>query len=323
MMKKHGEVILVLTSMMLSVQYGIGFQQRTTTTTTKATRTTTTIPGSYHHHQQQQHPFRHRISFPVSAAQSWKGSTIPTTTTTTTTLRAEVTNDDDDDNNKNNIRRDESSSSSTPSNTAGTTKPATTGVVTVERIMKDNYPEFYRLLIQNENIFQKLEEDFSERGYTIFAPNPKAFGELTEKQKQQLKDPRNSETVQKMGLYHIVPNEAISYTQLNREDWTVPKTSEGLPALKFGSLVTMGGEVPIERTKKKRAGSLLRSILFPEKKKTVRDKDGKPITEIVVGAQGTIIRSVKVGNAIIHEVDGFVSPTLLWRYFDQLRLPGL
>mmetsp|Transcript_12339 Transcript_12339/g.23594 ORF Transcript_12339/g.23594 Transcript_12339/m.23594 type:complete len:272 (-) Transcript_12339:105-920(-) len=226
----------------------------------------------------------------------------------TTLLRA-VTNDDDKSG-------DEVSSSS---NTAAEkVKPSS---LTVERILKDNYPEFHKLLSQNERIFQQLEEDFSENGYTIFAPNSQAFAELTEKQRLQLEDPRNLETIQKMGLYHIVKDEAISYTQLNREDWTVPKTPEGLPALKFGALMTMGGEVPIERFKKKREGSFFRSLL--DKKKTVRDKEGKPVTEIVVGPAGTILRSVKVGNAIIHEIDGFTSPMLLWRYFDQLRLPGL
>ena len=191
----------------------------------------------------------------------------------------------------------------------------------MERVLKDNYPDFHALLSQNENIFRLLEEDLSENGYTIFAPNAQAFVELTEKQKMQMKDPRNLETTQKMGLYHVIPNEALSLTDLNREDWTVPKTEEGLPALRLRGLVTMGGEVPIGRFKQKTKGSIFRSLV--KKKKTVRDKDGRPLTEIVVGPAGTILRSVKVGKAIIHEVDGFCNPSLLWRYFDQLRLPGL
>jgi uncharacterized surface protein with fasciclin (FAS1) repeats len=191
----------------------------------------------------------------------------------------------------------------------------------VERVLHDNYPEFHALLGQNDNIFQLLEDDLSENGYTIFAPNAKAFDELTEKQKLQMKDPRNLETTQKMGLYHVVANEAVSLTDLNREDWTQPKTAENLPALKLGALVTMGGEVPIGRFKQKTKGSIFRTLV--NKKKTVRDKDGKALTEIVVGPSGRIIQSVKVGKAIIHEVDGFCSPSLLWRYFDQLRLPGL
>lgn len=198
--------------------------------------------------------------------------------------------------------------------------PEPVAAVTVERVLRDNYPEFHSLLSKNENIFSQLDNDFGENGYTIFAPNSEAFDNLSQKQRQQLDDPRNLETAQKMGLYHIVQDEAISLTQLNREDWTVPKTPEGLPALKIGALRSMGGEVPVGRFKKKTDGGFFRSLV--NKEKTVRDKDGKAITEIVVGPEGTVLRSVKVGNALIHEVDGLVSPTLLWRYCDQLRMPG-
>ena len=198
--------------------------------------------------------------------------------------------------------------------------PAPVPAVTVERVLQDNYPEFHSLLSKNENIFSQLENDFGDNGYTIFAPNSQAFENLSPKQRQQLEDPRNLETAQKMGLYHVVSDEAISLTQLNREDWTVPKTPEGLPALKFGALRSMGGEVPVGRFKKKMDGGFFRSLV--KKEKTVRDKDGKAVTEIVVGPEGTILRSVKVGNALIHEVDGLVSPMLLWRYCDQLRMPG-
>jgi len=82
----------------------------------------------------------------------------------------------------------------------------------------------------------------------------------------------------------------------------------------------MGGEVPIGRFKKKTEGGFFRSLVGKEK--TVKDKDGKAKTEIVVGPEGTIKRSIKVGNAIIHETDGLVSPYVLWRYCDQLRIPG-
>ena len=217
---------------------------------------------------------------------------------------------------------DEETGDASVSSESSPTTPAV--AVTVERVLQDNYPEFYALLSQNENIFQTLEDDFSDNGgYTIFAPNAQAFAELTDKQKLQLKDPRNMETIQKMGLYHVVSEQALSMTQLNREDWTVPKTPEGLPALKFSAIVTMGGEVPLGRFKKKMDNRSLWRTLLDRPNKTIRDKEGKPVTEIVVGPSGTIVQSVRIGNAIIHEVDGFVSPLLLWRYMDQLRMPGL
>ena len=54
----------------------------------------------------------------------------------------------------------------------------------------------------------------------------------------------------------------------------------------------------------------------------VKDDSGKAKTDIIVGPEGKILRSVKVGNAVIHEVEGLVSPMVLWRYCDQLRIPG-
>jgi uncharacterized surface protein with fasciclin (FAS1) repeats len=203
----------------------------------------------------------------------------------------------------------------------------TSSVVSIEGVIKDNYPSFYALLSKNDNIFSQLEEAHAEKGYTIFAPTAAAFEALGEKKRLQLEDPRNLETAQKMGLYHIVVDEALSLTQLNREDWTVPKTPEGLPALKFTGLVTLGGEVPIGRFKKKSSGNFLSNLLMDiggqgGTNNVVMDDRGKPITEIIIGPEGKIVRSLKLGNAIIHEVNGLVSPMILWRYCDQLRIPG-
>lgn len=191
--------------------------------------------------------------------------------------------------------------------------------LSVENVLKDKYPNFYSLLNKNENIWDQLEKDYGETGYTIFAPNFDAFAELTDKQRKQLQDPRNLETAQKMGLYHVV-GEPLSITKLNREDWTVPKTPEGLPALKFSAIVTLGGEVPIGRAKKRIDGGFFRSLVG--KMKSEKDSEGKPVTQIVVGPAGRILRSVQVGKNSIHEVDSLVSPVILWRYCDQLRIPG-
>ena len=35
-----------------------------------------------------------------------------------------------------------------------------------------------------------------------------------------------------------------------------------------------------------------------------------------------IVRSQELGACLIHEMDGFCNPQLLWRYLDQLRIPG-
>jgi uncharacterized surface protein with fasciclin (FAS1) repeats len=221
-----------------------------------------------------------------------------------------------------------SSSSKSSSSEDGAATSSSSSVVSVERVLKDNYPAFYALLRKNENIFSQLEEAYAETGYTIFAPNDAVFAALDDKKRFQLENPRNLDEAQKMGLYHIVVNEALSMTQLNREDWTVPKTPEGLPALKYRGLVTLGGEVPIGRFKKKASNNFLSNLLMDMGIKRSEDMDvgldekGKPVTEVIIGPEGKIVRSLKLGNAIIHEVNGLVSPIVLWRYFDQLRMPG-
>ena len=35
-----------------------------------------------------------------------------------------------------------------------------------------------------------------------------------------------------------------------------------------------------------------------------------------------VLSSTEVGKGIVHEMDGLISPSLLWRYMDQLRIPG-
>jgi uncharacterized surface protein with fasciclin (FAS1) repeats len=35
-----------------------------------------------------------------------------------------------------------------------------------------------------------------------------------------------------------------------------------------------------------------------------------------------VVESIEIGNCVVHEVDTLVSPQILWRYMDQLRIPG-
>ena len=76
-----------------------------------------------------------------------------------------------------------------------------------------------------------------------------------------------------------------------------------------GGVVTLGGEVPAERS--------VSGGLFGVGGK----EDG-----------GIKLNGSKVVNSfefvdddktcIVHEMDGLISPTILWRYADQLRIPG-
>lgn len=175
--------------------------------------------------------------------------------------------------------------------------------VDVESFIADNYPEFHSLLSKNPGIWKEMSE--ASNGYTIFAPNSQAFEDLGDKKRRQIEDPRNLETAQKLGLYHVVSVEPVSSMRLRTEDWTKPRPKDGSPQpLTIGGIVTLGGEVAVGR---KKSGGFLG---FGAK------EDGS----IVVGPEAQIVQSNNVGSSIVHEVDAFISPIVLWRYFDQLQI---
>lgn len=173
----------------------------------------------------------------------------------------------------------------------------------LESFLAEKYPAFHGIVSLNESIWKTLKQ--SKEGCTVFAPNAQAFEDLGEKKQLQLNDPRNVETAEKVALFHIIGTEAVTSERLRREDWTVPKV-EGKPALKVGGVVTLGGEVPVGRSK---SGGFL----------GIGAKEDGGVT---VGPGAKIIQSFNVGPSIVHEVDAFVSPQVLWRYMDQLRIPG-
>jgi len=105
---------------------------------------------------------------------------------------------------------------------------------------------------------------------------------------------------------HVIANGKVTQERLKREDWTVPKV-DGVAALSIGGVLTLGGELRVGRSK---SGGFLG---FGAK------EDGN----VVIGNNSAlIIKSTKIGNGVIHEVDNFVAPDLIWRYYDQLRIPG-
>mmetsp|Transcript_51963 Transcript_51963/g.60728 ORF Transcript_51963/g.60728 Transcript_51963/m.60728 type:complete len:239 (-) Transcript_51963:124-840(-) len=183
----------------------------------------------------------------------------------------------------------------------------------LETFLTEKYPAFHTLVKGNQDVWKTIKdtaigdgEEIPRGGFTVFAPNAKAFENLKGKKNKQLADPRNIETVEKIGAYHFISEEAVSAERLRREDWTKPKTADGNPVLKVGGIMTLGGEIPVGRSK---SGGF---IGFGAK-----EGDG-----IVVGNDNAeIIESFTVGNCIVHEVDALVSPVILWRYCDQLRIP--
>lgn len=176
----------------------------------------------------------------------------------------------------------------------------------LEILVSEEFPMFYSLLSLNEGLWKKLDE--SDRGCTLFAPSDSVFLKLGEKKLLKLKDNRNLETAQKMGLYHIIESEAVTAARLRTEDWTRPAPADGGPRpITVQALVTMGGEVPVGRSK---SGGLFLGIGSKE--------DG----EVVIGSNARIVKSYKMDGSIVHEIDNMMSPAILWRYFDQLRIPG-
>lgn len=160
----------------------------------------------------------------------------------------------------------------------------------MEMFLNQKYPAFMQLL-SNQKIWEELAN--GDGGYTIFAPNNKVFDDIGDIKLRQLNDPRNVETTEKIGRYHAI---------------SAPVTSKQIYDSNTGGIKTLGGEVPIGKTK---TNSFFGFFPFAGK------EDGG-VT--VNGAK--IIESFEVTNCIVHEVDGLISPPLLWRYMDQLRIPG-
>ena len=159
----------------------------------------------------------------------------------------------------------------------------------VDSFLAKNYPETKGLLESNNEVLKKLREA-SASGYTIFAPTPKAFADLGDKKLGQLDDPRNLEVREKIAAYHAISE---------------PVTAEEL--FNAGGVITCGGEIPTFLV----GGGLFGFLGGGDK------EDG---TVTINGAK--LLRSFTLGNSVVHEVDALVSPKILWRYADQLRIPG-
>mmetsp|Transcript_3860 Transcript_3860/g.6453 ORF Transcript_3860/g.6453 Transcript_3860/m.6453 type:complete len:212 (+) Transcript_3860:127-762(+) len=161
------------------------------------------------------------------------------------------------------------------------------GMSEVESLLKSSYPTFDAIIGNNKNkdLWKKLSE---AETYTLFVPSESAFESLGGKKVEQLRDDRNYETTEKVALFHAI-NEAVSADAL----------------FASGGVVTMGGEVLVGRSVK---GGFF-------------GVGGSEDGGVVVGGC-KVTQSIQLEEGIVHEVDGLVSPEMLWRYMDQLRIPG-
>jgi uncharacterized surface protein with fasciclin (FAS1) repeats len=161
------------------------------------------------------------------------------------------------------------------------------GLLTIRNYLKTNYSGMSKVLELNDSVWKALV-GVEKGGFTIFVPRNEALAALGETKQRQLLDPRNLETSQKVGAYHVIA-ETVTATDL----------------FNAGGVVTLGGEIPIERTT---TGGFL-------------GVGGKEDGGVTIGG-AKVIKSIELGSGLIHEVDNLVSPNILWRYMDQLRIPG-
>lgn len=159
----------------------------------------------------------------------------------------------------------------------------------VEDYLKENHNLFWNIVMsKNDDVWKKLRE--SKQAPTLFAPLDEAVNNLGDTKLKQLQDVRNEETVMKMGAFHAV-NEPVSAEAL----------------FDSGGVVTVSGDVvPVERS--------ISGGMF--------GIGGKEDGGVTVGGS-RVVETVSVdGGGIIHRTDDLVSPSILWRYCDQLRIPG-
>ncbi len=158
----------------------------------------------------------------------------------------------------------------------------------VEEKLKTQYPIFHTLIMsKNAEVWKELSE-CDENGYTIFAVNNEGMQNLGEKKLSQLEDDRNAESAEKIAAFHAV-NEPVSTEEL----------------FNSGGVVTIGGVVDVGRS--------VTGGFFG-----IGGKEDGGTT--VNGSK--LIQTIEIDNTLIHEMDSLISPELLWRYVDQLRIPG-
>jgi len=169
----------------------------------------------------------------------------------------------------------------------------------LDTFLEKKYPDFYNLI--NEDMMKAMKQGV----VTVFVPNAAAFEGLGDKKRSQLDDPRNLEIREKIGSYHVIAGESIDAMTLRTEDWSKGRPKDGSkPNTMIAGFKTLSGEVPVGRSK---SGGFLG---FGAK------EDG----DIVIGPEAKIVQSYNVEGSFIHEVTDLISPLLLWRYCDQLRI---
>ena len=156
----------------------------------------------------------------------------------------------------------------------------------LEEYLAERCPSFLTLVFKkNQDVWKKLSD---APDFTVFCPTDDAMQRLGDKKLAQLQDDRNGELAEQIAAFHAV-GEAVTPEEL----------------FNSGGVITMGGTIDVGR-------SVVGGFMG------IGGKEDGGVT--VQGAK--VLESFTVGGGIVHEMDSLVSPDLLWRYSDQLRIPG-
>jgi len=161
-----------------------------------------------------------------------------------------------------------------------------------ENFITESYPTFFTKILSASGAALKALRKDDKGGFTIFVLGESAMQSLGEKRLGQLEDVRNGETTEKIAEYYTVM-EPVTATELYES----------------GGVITIAGVVPVGRSK---SGGMF-------------GIGGKEDGGVTIGSAGVkVVKSVSFDdtNGIVHEVDGQINPELMWRYMDQLRIPG-
>jgi Fasciclin domain len=174
----------------------------------------------------------------------------------------------------------------------------TSAVSMVESYVQEQHAIFWNLVLsKNDALWKALREsassNLSNNGITLFCPTNEAMKALGEARLRQLADDRNYETVLRMGEFHAV-SEPVSADVLFNSAGVVSLARASRDQILAVERRKVGGFMGIGGT-----------------------EDG---TSTVGGAQ--IVQTICLGPSFIHATNGLVSPSILWRYCDQLRIPG-
>ena len=165
----------------------------------------------------------------------------------------------------------------------------------LESVLQSKYPTFNKIVKGNEELWKKLKGP-EVLAFTVFIPTEDAMkNNLGEKKVIQLLDDRNTETTNKMGMFHFV-DDIVSAEKLFQS---------------AGVISFNGDVVPVERSV---SGGFMGLLGGKEDGGSTVGGAKVTATYPVGGDDGSV--------GVIHEVDEFVSPSILWRYMDQLRIPG-